>query len=385
MARPHKLQTASFAGIALLAFVLYFHQLQIRQAVSHRFIVPAPAPSADLQPVFEQGFVCRECGTRQVHAASITATTTGDLLAVWYGGSREGAKDVALYEARLAPGKASWSKPQLLIGRIETAAALHRYIKKIGNPVIARDPKGRLWLFYVTVSVGGWSGSAINLMTSDDDGAHWTAPQRLTTSPFFNVSTLVKTAPVFFTDGTVGLPVYHELLGHFAEFLHLDRKGRVLAKTRISSGSHMIQPAVVPLGPKRAMAWMRDTSVTHRIWRSETGDGGRHWSAPVATGLPNPDSAVAAAAADGGQIVLVFNDEPKGRDDLSVAIGPADGPPTHVRRIEELVPAPGHEVSYPFLVRTGDGNFHLVYTWNRTGIRYVVFNEVWLRQKDERP
>jgi predicted neuraminidase len=373
------------ASIALLAFVLYFFHLEIRQAVAHRFLLPVEPAASNAQPVFEQGFVCRDCGTKHVHAASITTTGAGDLLAVWYGGTREGAKDVALYSARLAPGSTRWSKPKRLLGRFVTEAGLHRYIKKIGNPVIARAPDGRLWLFYVTVSMGGWSGSAINYVTSHDDGESWSHPRRLVTSPFFNVSTLVKTAPVFYTDGTIGLPVYHELLGHFAEFLHLSHDGRVLAKTRISSGAHMIQPAVVPLGQSRAMAWMRDTAATHRIWRSETRDGGRHWSVPVATTLPNPNSAVAAAPASGGNIVLVFNDETSGRDDLSVSIGPPDGPPTRLRRIEELVPGRHSEVSYPYMVRTADGNYHLVYTWNRTGIRYVVFNEAWLRQKDGRP
>ena len=43
-----------------------------------------------------------------------------------------------------------------------TAQGVNRYIRKLGNPVVTRDAAGRIWLFYVSVSVGGWSGSAIN-------------------------------------------------------------------------------------------------------------------------------------------------------------------------------------------------------------------------------
>jgi predicted neuraminidase len=39
------------------------------------------------------------------------------------------------------------------------------------------------------------------------------------------------------------------------------------------------------------------------------------------------------------------------------------------------------EFSYPFLIRARDGEFHLVYTWNRSFIRTVRFNEAWLAEQ----
>jgi predicted neuraminidase len=38
------------------------------------------------------------------------------------------------------------------------------------------------------------------------------------------------------------------------------------------------------------------------------------------------------------------------------------------------------EFSYPHLVRTGSGDFHLVYDWNRTFIKHVWFNSAWLER-----
>jgi predicted neuraminidase len=47
----------------------------------------------------------------------------------------------------------------------------------------------------VSVSYGGWSGSAINQLVSDDGGHTWPGARRLILSPLFNLSTLVRNQP----------------------------------------------------------------------------------------------------------------------------------------------------------------------------------------------
>jgi hypothetical protein len=42
-----------------------------------------------------------------------------------------------------------------------------------------------------------------------------------------------------------------------------------------------------------------------------------------------------------------------------------------------------YEFSYPYLILTREGDFHLVYTWNRTFIKHLWFNQVWLDQQSE--
>ncbi|MBW8076623.1 MAG: hypothetical protein GJU76_00770, partial [Gallionella sp.] len=149
------------------------------------------------------------------HASSLIELNDGRVRAFWFAGSREGAEDVEIRSA-VFDGK-QWSEERGVIDREHTQQALLRYVKKLGNPVAARAPDGAIWLYYVTVSLGGWAGSSLTTMTSRDEGETWSAPRRLITSPFFNISTLIKGTPFAYSDGTIGLPVYHEFLGKFGE------------------------------------------------------------------------------------------------------------------------------------------------------------------------
>lgn len=36
------------------------------------------------------------------------------------------------------------------------------------------------------------------------------------------------------------------------------------------------------------------------------------------------------------------------------------------------------EYEYPNFLRTADGQFHVVYTWNNSFIKHVTFNSAWL-------
>jgi len=100
-----------------------------------------------------------DTGNPSVHAASLIALNDGTVRAFWFAGSREGAADVSIYSSVYDAKSANWSAPTVVIDRISAEQGLSRYIAKLGNPVPARLPDGRLQLFFVTVSVGGWAGS----------------------------------------------------------------------------------------------------------------------------------------------------------------------------------------------------------------------------------
>jgi predicted neuraminidase len=260
---------------------------------------------------------------------------------------------------------------------------LRRHVRKLGNPVAGRDSRGRLCLYFVSVSVGGWAGSAINLMISEDEGETWGPPRRLISSPFFNISTLVKGPPVQLTDGTIALPVYHEFLGKFGELLRLDAEGRVTGKTRLSWGSSSLQPVVVPRSQTEALALMRYAGdPPARILVVRTGDAGAHWSAPVKTALPNPNSAVGGVLLAGGPLVLAFNNAEDNREDLSLAVSGDFGNSWRLaRRLEGASTTPGApvpEYSYPWVMQDSSGEVHVLYTWGRSRIKHAVFNQAWL-------
>jgi predicted neuraminidase len=457
-----------YQRLALLAFVLFAFTLALFKASTWRltwgFRLPEPpVVQAAQQPVpvelprkkarrsrrseipvaplgrFETRFASSKLNT-QTHAASIVELKDGRVRAFWFSGSREGAADVTINSAVFDPVRSAWGAEQVVASRESTQRALHRYIAKVGNPVAARGPDGRLWLFYVTVSLGGWAGSSITLVTSDDDGETWGAPRRLVTSPFINISTLVKGAPFTYADGTVGLPVYHEFITKFAEILRLDKTGKVIDKQRLAAGGEgTLQPVVLVQSEKEALALTRYSGgdEQRRVVSIATESGGKHWGRPAKSSLKNPDAALTALVLSDGRLLAVLNDQEYGRDSLSLQMSPDGGKTWHeLRRLEEMgglrnkpvdgkscaslveslardsdanleqpagQGAAGHvdsamrrvaadggcsfEFSYPYMIQTHNGDIHVVYTWNRTFIKHVVFDQAWLqhRLQEKRP
>ena len=341
-----------------------------------------PVVSLEPVPLFETRFASSGV-TPSVHSATAVELSDGKIRAFWYGGSREGAKDVAIYTSVFDAERGRWSRELVVTTRTGTQADVRRYVKKLGNPVVSRDHDGRLWLFYVSVSVGGWSGSAINYRVSEDEGESWSAASRLVTSPFLNISTLVRGPAVLYADGTQGVPVYHELLGKFGEYIRLGREGRVLDKARMSSGYSSLQPVVVPLDTVRAVGLMRTSGNSPTsVLSVETGDGGSSWSAITPTPLANPDAAIAALRISSGELLVAFNDSEHDRSNLSLALSENDGDSWELVHVFEP-PAPvdiasAARFAYPWLLESTDGKLHLLYTWERDRIVHVRFNRAWL-------
>ena len=386
MPRPVNFRLSPFPVFLLLATTIAILAL-IHDAGQRLpdFLVPT-GEQASPKAQFDSSYICHPCAGPQVHSASVVEGKNGDLFAVWFGGSREGARDVRIYASRLIAGTGKWSHESSLLDRKKSGSDLHRFIKKLGNPVLGRSKDGRLWLFYVTVSAGGWSGSAINYRISADNGKTWSVSRRLVTTPFFNVSTLVHGLPVARTDGTLTVPVYHELLGKFSEMLRVDKNGRVLSKKRVSHGKQSFQPTVVALGGHTAVMLARSASPANRhIFISLSHDAGKNWSEPVPTSLPNPDAGIAVTSGRDKSLLVVYNDSQHDRSNLALAVSHDTGKTW--KRIfyfeKENVPNSGEEYSYPMIIHSGD-QYHLVYTWRRKGIRYIHFNSEWVIQQEGR-
>lgn len=346
----------------------------------------AAAPAASASRPFYRPQLLPNNTTRSVHSATAAEISGGRLRAFWFGGSREGASDVAIYTSVFSPPEKAWIPERVLVTRESAQRHLQRYVRKLGNPAVSSDRSGRLWLFFVSASVGGWAGSAINLMVSEDEGETWSPPRRLVTSPFFNISTLVRGSPLQFADGTIGLPVYHEMAGKFAELLRLDAEGHAIGKTRLSWGRSSLQPVIVPWSETDAVGFMRYSGdPPGRVLMVHTGDAGAHWSPPVKTVLPNPNAAVGAVLLANGPLVLAFNNSQENRDDLSLAYSKDRGNTWNIaRRLEGGAASPKAsmpEYSYPWIMQDRAGNVHLLYTWGRTHIKHVHFNVAWLEGK----
>jgi len=325
-----------------------------------------------------------DTGAPSVHAASLIALKDGDVRAFWFAGSREGASDVVINTAVLDAKTNTWGTPAVVIDRITAEKGLSRYIAKLGNPVPARMADGRLQLFFVTVSIGGWAGSSISTMVSEDDGATWGRPQRFITSPLINLSTLVKSPTVSFADGRLGLPAYHEWIGRFGEFLRLDGM-QVIDKRRMSSGRGAIQPVVFVSTPTDATAYFRQTrsaGLPKQIAVSHTQNAGQAWQSTKDLEIANPNSAVAGLTLQNGTQILALNNIEAGRHRLVLMMSnPKAGQWDVVEVLEndEALPEEQRkEFSYPYLMSTNGKDAHLVYTWDRKKIRHLYFSSAWL-------
>jgi hypothetical protein len=115
----------------------------------------------------------------------------------------------------------------------------------------------------------------------------------------------VKGEPFRFEDGTIGLPVYHEHLGKFAELLRLDDTGHVLHKQRLTWGRSTLQPEIVPRSRLEAVCLLRRAgNAPLRVLAQQTEDGGATWSPPRALELANPGSPIAGMRLDDGDLLM---------------------------------------------------------------------------------
>ncbi len=350
------------------------------EPIALRFAEPeipqGTATATGIEPALR--FIQSTGGPPAVHSGTITRLHDGRLLAAWFAGTREGASDVHILMSSLTPGAAEWSTPTAITTREQTADELNRYIAKLGNPILFADSRKRVWLFYVTVSMGGWSGSSITMKYSDDDGATWTAAQRLVTSPFLNISTLVKGCPIECESGHLLLPVYHEFIRKFGEAIVISPEGHLDSKIRLTAEQGAIQPWIVPVDRDASVAFYRQSKhqqkrvlVNHleSVFNSECG--------PIEfSDVPNSDAAIAVIRRANGEYLMACNPVELGRYKLSLATS-KDGLNWKIVRDVEAGDPPA-EFSYPYLIQAAQGEYHLVYTWNRSQMRYLAFDEPWL-------
>ncbi len=359
-------------------------------ATSPTLVKTKPASS----PIALQGLIewLPDTARPSVHAASVIPLKDGNWRAFWFAGSREGAADVVIQSAVWDSASKQWGPASVVLDREGAQASLGRYIAKLGNPVPMRNINGQLQLYVVAVSIGGWAGSSISVMHSDDDGVNWTGPKRLITTPLLNLSTLVKGSGLLFADGTMGMPVYHEWIGKYGEFLRLDPTGQLLDKKRMTSGRGTLQPIVFIDDAKHASAYFRQARRTgaKQIPVSHTSSAGESWQLAPDLELANPNAAITGVELSDRTRLMVFNDLEHGRHRLVLAASwprqiqadtsqSAKNNYSAWKTIEVLEDEtasssnPKEEFSYPYMSLNQQGQVLLVYTWNRKRIKSVLW------------
>jgi predicted neuraminidase len=324
----------------------------------------AHAIAAEQQAVLKTEWVYEQAPFPQCHASTIAQTPEG-LLAAWFGGSREGQKDVGIWLSHNRSGK--WSPPvQVANGNSEDGA-----LYPCWNPVLFQQPKGALVLFYkVGPSPDAWWGMRL---TSDDAGKTWSKPQRLGRG----ILGPIKNKPILLNDGSL-------LCGSSTEHdgwkVHLELTtdlGNTCQKAVPVAGAEQfgaIQPTLLawPSGKMQILCRSRQRTIV----QSWSDDGGKTWAALSRTNLPNPNSGIDAVMLRQGFALLVYNHTLTGRSPLNLAFS-KDGIKWTPGPVLETEPG---EYSYPAIIQTTDGLVHITYTWKRQRIKHVVIDPAKLPQ-----
>jgi len=322
-------------------------------------------------------FICETAPFPQAHASTIVELRNGDLMAAWFGGTKEGAADVAIWSAIRSNGH--WSAPAELAR--EPGIATY-------NPVLFHTNDGRLWLYYkFGPHPTSWTAAR---RFSTNEGKTWSLAEHLPAGLYGPI----RAKPLVLPDGTVISGTSVESYRSWACWIERSTdNGKTFLKygpitvlpefvkpvqgtTELmdvpgsfdwSRTEGIIQPSVIALGNSRLRFYARSTSRTGKICVADSADNGLTWTQARTIDLPNPNSGIDAISLRDGRIVLVYNHTDRGRTPLNLAVS-RDG--THFRMFEILEQGPG-EYSYPALIQARAGDLHITYTWNREKIRYA--------------
>jgi len=145
-----------------------------------------PSISRLEHPMGELVFAPGSMSFPQSHASTVVELKNGDLLAAWFGGTHEGAPDVAIWSARFHGGH--WSVPEVI-------AREHQM--PTWNPVLFHTLDGRLWLYYKAgENAASWSAARL---VSTDEGKTWSPPERLPAG----LLGPIRAKPLVMADGTI--------------------------------------------------------------------------------------------------------------------------------------------------------------------------------------
>lgn len=337
----------------------------------------APVQAAALQRV-AQGDVPNPAGAKAGHAASLVEMAPDNpalLTLFWFSGERESGPQVQIAAAQWLRDAKAWTPPHFVVNRHAMGELLGHGIRRLGNPVAWRDVQGRMHLYVVATGGGGWAAARVLHLRQKGDaqslpGLEFEPVRVLPLSWLWNTSFLVRNAALPLTDGGMVLPVHFELGAKIPAVARMDAQGEFVGMARVSQRDHVLQPALLPLGPQHWLSLMRDESTTRRVAVAQTLDGGRSWRDAPDLALPNPDASVAALALAPGELLLAYNPIESGRERLELARS-VDG----VTWTQQAVLRAGNgedEFSYPAML-WADGSLWLAYTVDRARLAWQRF------------
>lgn len=346
-----------------------------RETGSGKYSFTEKLPMRDSSIVTDE-FLYTKATFPECHSATIAETTKGDLVATYFGGTKERNPDVCIWVSRKVKGSKEWTKPQMVADGIINDTLR----KACWNPVVYQIPQGDLVIYFkIGSKVSDWSGWMVR---SKDGGKTWSKREPLQ-KDFLGP---VKNKPVM-SRGRLIAPSSIESNGWRLYFEYSDDMGKTWQRTDYVEADSItidgkkklkdlaIQPSIISLKDGRLAALARTRSEHIGITYSE--DNGKTWSKLKLIDTPNNNSGLDAVTLSDGNHVLICNDKPipngikngKGlRTPLSLMTSSDGESWQHWMTLED---SPICQYSYPSIIQTSDGHIHCIYTWRRQRIKHV--------------
>ena len=325
-----------------------------------------------------RGDIPMPLGAKAAHASSLLVMppqAAAALTVFWFSGERESGPLVQIAASQWDRSSQAWLPPRVVANRRVLGEQLGYGLRRFGNPVAWHDAQGRIHVFVVATGWGGWAASRILHLRQSHAGQDLAAldfePVRvLPLSWLWNISHLVRNAPLPLADGGMALPVHFELGLKYPVAVRMDAQGEFLGLTRISSRPYLLQPTLLAVSDQRWVALMRNDSANGKVGAATTDDAGRHWRDVPDLALDNPDASVAGMALRSGQLLLVHNSSVASRARLDLSVS-TDG--LRWSLLDTLANgAPADEFSYPAMA-WADGSLWVSYTVDRERLAWQRF------------
>ncbi|MDO3443536.1 exo-alpha-sialidase [Agrobacterium sp. V1] len=365
----------------------------------------------------------------QNHASFLHLADDGALLCAWFGGTLEGKSDISIFASVLMPGATSWGAPQ----RLSYDPAHSEQ-----NPVLFTAPDGALWLFHTAQPSGNQDECRIRMARVTRD---MTAPEKLISEEgrFLDLpkGCFIRAPLRIRDDGAWLLPIFRCIQrpgqkwngSHDSAALGISKdNGLTWQLQELEDSTGCVHMSPVSGGDARYSGFFRRRQADF-VYRTESADGGRSWSKPQPTDVPNNNSSIAAIRLGDGRLAMICNPvsaaqssdrraslydelgEDDGRPDadptggcvpvwgvprapVSICISGDDGLSFPTRILIEDGPGTclsndstdgrNLEMSYPWLLEAPDGTLHASYTYHRRAIKYVRLAPGWADPKDGR-
>lgn len=302
------------------------------------------------------------------HSPTIAALPNGNLISVWYAGAREGGTDMKLKLSIFSNGR--WGKPKTLL----SPGNIPYVTRRIGNAIVFVHPETPEKVTIVfTSTLGGWATSYLNVIVSYNNAESWGPVQRLMLGNVFNLSHLVRCAPLFLSEGRVAIPAYHEFINKFGLMLILNTNNQVLQTVKLSSGRNGIQPCVAVRDGRPVRAFLRDANskaFNNKLLTVALNSDFSPVSKLQTMQVTNEDTSIAIADFHGAT-VLAFSDSLE-KNNLTLGI-------LKNHQLQKLHVISKGLSGYPYMVKQQDV-YHLVYNKNKT-IVHLAFNEEFIKDR----